>query len=96
MKLSNRNGGNAGGFVVLVAVLLMGLILAGCAKRESISLADDSASADQHLPFEAASDKEWNFPHRIVGTRRHPCRNSCNDSPAVVSIQRQFAFGRSV
>ena len=57
MKLSNGNGGNAGRFVVLVAVLLMGLILAGCSKRESMSLAEDSASADQHLPFEAASDK---------------------------------------
>jgi hypothetical protein len=57
MKLSNGNGRNAGGFIVLVAVLLTGLILAGCSKRESVSLAEDSASADQHLPFEAASDK---------------------------------------
>ena len=57
MKLSKGNGRNATGFAVLVVVLLMGLILAGCSQRASMPVAEENASADQHLPFEAASNK---------------------------------------
>ncbi len=38
------------------AVLLLGLVLAGCAHSERPG-SDENAAADQHLPFEAASDK---------------------------------------
>jgi hypothetical protein len=59
MKLSSGNWRNAVGFaglvIVLIVILLMGLILAGCSHREP--QAEENASADQHLPFEAASDK---------------------------------------
>lgn len=57
MKLSNGNGRNATGFAALVIVLAMGLTLLGCSRREGLPLAEESVSADQHLPFDAASDK---------------------------------------
>jgi hypothetical protein len=53
MRLSNGNWRNAAGF----AVLLMGLTLTGCSQRERMPLVEKNASADQHLPFAAASDK---------------------------------------
>jgi len=53
MKLSSGNWRNAAGF----SVLLMGLILAGCSRRESLPGIEENTAADQHLPFEAASDK---------------------------------------
>jgi hypothetical protein len=56
MKLSNGNGRNATGFAVLVIVLAMGLTLVGCSRREVLPLAEESVSADQHLPFDATSD----------------------------------------
>ena len=57
MKLSNGNWRNAAVFTVL----LMGLILAGCSRRESLPGIEENA-ADQHLPFEGTSDKAGNFP----------------------------------
>jgi hypothetical protein len=58
MKLPNGNGRNASGLTVpvliLLVVLCMGLALAGCSQRESVPLAGESASADQHLPFDAS------------------------------------------
>jgi hypothetical protein len=35
----------------------MGLILAGCSRQESLPGIEENAAVDQHLPFEAASDK---------------------------------------
>ena len=58
MTLSNGNWRNAAVF----SVLLMGLILAGCSRRESLPGIEENAAADQHLPFEAASDKGGIFP----------------------------------
>ena len=62
MKLSNGNRRNASGFAVLVVVLVMGLILAGCSRRDTLPLVEESASADQHLPFDATSDKSGISP----------------------------------
>jgi hypothetical protein len=53
MTLSKGNGWKAAVF----SVLLMGLILAGCSRRESLPGIEENAATDQHLPFEAASDK---------------------------------------
>ncbi len=53
MKVSNGIGRNATGFAVLVIILVMG----GCVRRDSLPLVEESASADQHLPFDATSDK---------------------------------------
>jgi hypothetical protein len=52
-----RNGKNAAGSGVLIMVLLAGLILTGCSQRENLPLAVENVTTDQHLPFEAASDK---------------------------------------
>lgn len=57
MKLSNGSWRNA----FVFSVLLMGLILAGCSRRESLPGIEENA-ADQHLPFEATSDKSGIFP----------------------------------
>lgn len=53
MKSSKENWRNAAVF----SVLLMGLALAGCSRRESLPTAEENTTADQHLPFEGASDK---------------------------------------
>jgi hypothetical protein len=58
MKVSKKNRRNQSGFVVL----LLALTLAGCSQRESLPTSVETVSADQHLPFEAASDKAGNFP----------------------------------
>jgi hypothetical protein len=54
MKLSNGVGRNANGFAVLFIIVLM---MGGCARRDSLPMVEESVSADQHLPFDAASDK---------------------------------------
>ncbi len=72
MRLSNSIWRNATGFVVLVGVLLMGLILAGCSKRESMSPAGESASADQHLPFDATSDSGGISPTGLLAPAAIP------------------------
>ena len=58
MKVSKKNRRNQSGFVVL----LLALTLAGCSQRESLPTSVETVSADQHLPFEATSDKAGNFP----------------------------------
>jgi hypothetical protein len=58
MKVSKGIGRNASGFAVLVIVLVM----AGCLRRETLPLIEESASADQHLPFDATSDKNGISP----------------------------------
>jgi hypothetical protein len=72
MRLSNSIWRNATGFVVLVGVLLMGLILAGCSKRESMSPVGESASADQHLPFDATSDSGGISPTGLLAPAAIP------------------------
>ena len=69
----------------------MGLILAGCSRRETLPGIEENATADQHLPFEAPSDKAGIFPHRFSGAHGDPgC--ICWDYPrAVVVIERQFS-----
>jgi hypothetical protein len=47
---------------MLVIVLLMILTLAGCSQHESAQNSAETASADQHLPFDATSDKAGIFP----------------------------------
>jgi hypothetical protein len=58
MKLSHGHWRNAAVF----SVLLIGLVLGGCSRRETLPGVEESASADQQLPFDAASDKAGNFP----------------------------------
>lgn len=58
MKLLKGNWRNGAG----LGVLLMGLILAGCSQRESPPLGEENVTADQHLPFEAESDKSGISP----------------------------------
>jgi len=58
MKVSSGNWWNA----ALFSVLLMGMILAGCSRRESLPGIEESLAPDQHLPFQAASDKGGIFP----------------------------------
>jgi hypothetical protein len=53
MKLSNGKWRNAAVF----SVLLMGLTLAGCSQRGNLPGGEENPTADQHLPFEAASEK---------------------------------------
>jgi hypothetical protein len=72
MRLSNSIWRNATGFVVLVGVLLMGLILAGCSKRESMSPVEESPSADQHLPFDATSDSGGISPTGLLAPAAIP------------------------
>jgi hypothetical protein len=49
----NGNWRSAAGFTLI----FMLLTLAACSQRESLPLAVENVSADQHLPFEAASNK---------------------------------------
>ena len=72
MMLSNSSWRNATGFVVLIGVLLMGLILVGCSKRESMSTVAESASADQHLPFDATSDNGGISPTGLLAPAAIP------------------------
>jgi hypothetical protein len=58
MKLSGGSWRHAAVF----SALLMGLILAGCSRRETLPGIEENATADQHLPFEAPSDKGGIFP----------------------------------
>jgi hypothetical protein len=58
MKLSDGSWRHAAVF----SVLLSGLILAGCSRRETLPGIEENATADQHLPFEAPSDKGGIFP----------------------------------
>ena len=39
------------------AVLLIIFMLSGCSRRDTLPLVEESVSADQHLPFDATSDK---------------------------------------
>lgn len=56
MKWSHGQWRNAAVFsIVLIA-------LTGCSRHEGLPVAEESAAADQQLPFEAASDKAGNFP----------------------------------
>jgi hypothetical protein len=58
MKSSDGSWRNAAVLFVVFVVL----ILAGCAQHEAMPTAEETANTDQHLPFEAASDKGGIFP----------------------------------
>jgi hypothetical protein len=53
MKSSDGSWRNA----AALSVVLVGLTLAGCSQHEGMPTAKETAAADQHLPFEATSDK---------------------------------------
>ena len=89
MKVSTGNGRNAAGFLI---VLLVGLILAGCSQREPLA---ENASADQHLPFEAASEKSGISPTGSLAPAAVPA-GTPHHSSAVVFVERQLAYGRSL
>jgi len=46
----------------MLSVAILSLTLAGCAQREVTPAAEETATAGQQLPFEAASDKSGIFP----------------------------------
>ena len=48
--------------MMLIIVVLMSLALTGCSQHESIPISEQTPSADQHLPFDATSDKAGIFP----------------------------------
>jgi hypothetical protein len=48
--------------VAVFSVLLVVLTLAGCSQRESLPATNENATADEHLPFAATSDKDGIFP----------------------------------
>src|SRR5271165_4382815 len=57
MKLADAHRGRGvAGLVAPLIALLITLTMAGCSRRESAPFAGESASAAQHLPFDAASD----------------------------------------
>lgn len=58
MGLSKKYWWNLTWFSVLPLVLL----LAGCTQHEALPTAEDTTPPDQHLPFDAASDKGGIFP----------------------------------
>jgi hypothetical protein len=68
MKLSNGNWRPAAAF----SVLLLGLILTGCSRRESLPEIEETVAADQHLPFDATSDKRGIFPTDSLGPTEIP------------------------
>jgi hypothetical protein len=43
-------------------LLLVTLALAGCSQHQGLPISEESASADQHLPFDGTSDKGGIFP----------------------------------
>src|SRR5258708_28061817 len=90
MKLSNGNGRNASGFAVLVIVQIMGLILAGCSRRDTLPLVEESASADQHLPFEAASDKSGISPTGSLAPAAIPA-----GTPVTIHLQLSLSSASS-
>jgi hypothetical protein len=49
-------------FITLVSAVLMILTLAGCSQHESVPISEETASADQHLPFDGRSAKAGIFP----------------------------------
>ena len=68
MKLSNGIGRSASGFAVLGVILAMG----ACARRDSLPLAEESVAADQHLPFDATSDKTGISPTGLLAPAAIP------------------------
>ncbi len=58
MKVSKGIGRNATRCSLQTsAVLLIIFMLSGCSRRDTLPLVEESVSADQHLPFDATSDK---------------------------------------
>jgi len=68
MKLSNGIGRSATRFAVLGVILVMG----ACARRDSLPLAEESVAADQHLPFDATSDKTGISPTGLLSPAAIP------------------------
>ena len=68
MKLSNGIGRSATRFAVLGVILVMG----ACARRDSLPLAEESVAADQHLPFDATSDKTGISPTGLLAPAAIP------------------------
>ncbi len=48
--------------LLLASLVLVSLILAGCSQHEGVPTSEEAASPDQHLPFDATSDKGGIFP----------------------------------
>jgi hypothetical protein len=63
MKLSDGRGPtSAVCSMVAMSLLLMSLILVGCAQHQGMPTADQTAPPDQHLPFDGTSDTGGIFP----------------------------------
>lgn len=58
--MNSPDGSSKNAAVVLL--LLASLSLAGCSQHPGMPVSEETASADQHLPFDATSDKGGIFP----------------------------------
>jgi hypothetical protein len=50
------------GNTAVALLLLATLALAGCSQHQGVPISEETANADQHLPFDGASDKGGIFP----------------------------------
>ncbi len=63
MKLSDGSWPNSAACsIMLTSLVLMSLTLAGCSQHESVPISEETAGADQHLPFDGTSDRSGKFP----------------------------------
>jgi hypothetical protein len=58
MKVSDGSWRNT----AVLSVMLIALTLAGCAQHDGMPISEETASQDQHLPFDGTSDKGGIFP----------------------------------
>jgi hypothetical protein len=86
MKLSKGNRRTAAVF----SVLLIGLMLAGCGQHESLPATGDNATADEHLPFAGASDKDGIFPTSSLAPTAIPA-----GTPVTVHLQLSLSSATS-
>jgi hypothetical protein len=50
------------GYAAMLSVVLITLTLVGCSQHQSTPISEETARADQHLPFDGTSDKGGIFP----------------------------------
>ena len=82
MKLSKKVWRNLTRFCILPLALL----LAGCAQHDSLPAPADNAAADQHLPFDGASDKGGIFPTGSLAPTAIPA-----GTPVTVHLQASLS-----
>ena len=86
MKLSKGNWRTAAVF----SVLLIGMMLAGCAQHESLPATGENATADEHLPFAGTSDKDGIFPTSSLAPTAIPA-----GTPVTIHLQMSLSSATS-